>query len=105
EQPHKCSDCGKSFDGSSDLVSHQQFHQLEKRCECPDSRINLSDSTGLRTQSPHKPEKFYLCSECGKCFGRRSNLNLHKKLHTGERPHQCPECGLSFTNTSHLIVH
>ncbi|XP_077346065.1 uncharacterized protein LOC143989674 isoform X2 [Lithobates pipiens] len=50
-------------------------------------------------------EKSFSCTECGKCFQFKSNLNVHKRSHTGVKPHSCPECGKCFIQKSELVIH
>jgi len=56
-----------------------------------------------------KTRKLYSCSMCQKFFQEPSNLELHFRVHTGERPFQCGVCKLSFKSqgsvSRHLKVH
>ena len=42
------------------------------------------------------------CKECGKSFIKGSYLQVHQRIHTGEKLHNCKFCGKSFTSSSHL---
>lgn len=54
-------------------------------------------------------EKKFKCSTCGKSFDRKTSLQRHTLIHTGEKPWHCKYCNKSFNQNSilqrHLLVH
>uniref|UniRef100_A0AAR2JIQ5 C2H2-type domain-containing protein n=1 Tax=Pygocentrus nattereri TaxID=42514 RepID=A0AAR2JIQ5_PYGNA len=65
----------------------------------------LHTNTSHRKMANSSREKPYSCSECAMSFTVLSNLQVHRRIHTGEKPFQCLECGKSFTEQSHLQRH
>ncbi|XP_072279418.1 uncharacterized protein [Pyxicephalus adspersus] len=50
-------------------------------------------------------QKMFSCTECGKCYPRKSALVRHQRSHTGEKPYSCNECGKRYPWKSALVRH
>ena len=47
----------------------------------------------------------HVCGTCHQGFSSKKNLDMHVRVHTGERPYVCSECGSAFKQRSHLSQH
>ena len=70
--------------------------QTQKNCP-----LSISQSS----PTPLTPCKLKSCEFCGKMFRFQSNLIVHRRSHTGEKPFKCPYCPHACTQQSKLKRH
>ncbi|MES1909332.1 MAG: hypothetical protein MHM6MM_002088 [Cercozoa sp. M6MM] len=63
-------------------------------------------ASGMQKKEPIRlPDGKWKCPYCGKCIKQRSNMTVHLRIHTGERPFKCAVCAHRFAHSSNLKKH
>ncbi|XP_030581530.1 B-cell lymphoma/leukemia 11B-like [Archocentrus centrarchus] len=69
------------------------------------STPHLSGGPGPGRPSSKDGRRCDTCEFCGKVFKNCSNLTVHRRSHTGERPYKCELCNYACAQSSKLTRH
>ncbi|XP_038076902.1 zinc finger protein 479-like isoform X2 [Patiria miniata] len=107
---HKCSLCNFITVKASILKNHMKLHTKRERTEachlCPQKFYNqalLKSHVRLK----HHPCRVFLCTvpECTYKFKFRTELVIHMRRHTNEKPYLCTVCGYTGSTKQALSRH
>ena len=74
--------------------------------QCSGCDMKFSNNSDLLIHmKTHTGEKPYQCSHCEKDFSDKDNLMQHMITHAEEKPYNCRDCGKIFINNSDLLIH
>ncbi|KAM5125103.1 uncharacterized protein ACMZJ9_022456 [Mantella aurantiaca] len=96
-----CIECGQSFSQETSYVEHRQLHTPYS----PGSSKGCDGDPNIRSVEHKRAGKEFVCADCGKTFIGKSNLIVHQRSHTGEKPYGCIFCGKHFGRSSVLRKH
>uniref|UniRef100_A0A8C7FAB4 C2H2-type domain-containing protein n=1 Tax=Oncorhynchus kisutch TaxID=8019 RepID=A0A8C7FAB4_ONCKI len=86
--------------GPSDSHSHVLFNQVLNS----NDRVRAQALGGGATSGKSK-EKRFLCAFCNKGFSCPQKVEIHQRVHTGEKPYSCTQCHIRFAQAGDLKRH
>ena len=116
DKRHKCIICKKRFRKLENLKKHARKHR-SLNCQLCDKNFLTVRKTQQHMEKFHKDDRRVIkitkrkekrkleCSECGKKFCFKYDLDEHKRLHTGESIYKCTICSKIFAREYHLNIH
>ena len=113
-KPYTCEECGKGFMRSNEIVAHKRTHTGEKPYTCERCGDCFTFIGGLKKHKRRHDiqdgilsieDKRVECTQCGKAFYTKANLERHMKSHFGIKDFQCVNCGKQYSSERSLQQH
>ncbi|GAB0090379.1 hypothetical protein DMENIID0001_051080 [Sergentomyia squamirostris] len=110
DKPFGCSICNYRSNRQYHVEIHYRSHSLDMQIHCDICGRFFTNNSNFNThkrqhENANADIDYRTCKECGKVFARRTYLNKHMKIHTGDLPFTCGDCNKKFTTKGQLAAH
>ena len=106
---HMCQHCSAAFEQLSGLKRHTAWSHGEKmqavRPDSPSQGSGTGNYDNRKGEGNTSRTRKHKCQVCSETFTTTSNLNRHKRSHSGHDQHVCDICNKSFASSRTLSEH
>lgn len=100
-----CSSCtSNDATGSGENSCSKNLENKPYRCDFCSKQFTRRDTLQIHRRV-HTGERPFQCDLCSKTFAQRDKLQIHRRIHTGEKPYQCNVCQKTFARRDTLKIH
>ncbi|KAK9695560.1 Zinc finger, C2H2 type [Popillia japonica] len=101
---NSCSNSGGSNSRPQSLSPQPKSEEIPQALTTTPRSTTTPDGKPLSPRNTN-PEAVHSCDYCGKKFRYQSNLEVHRRTHTGELPYKCTVCDHACAQSSKLKRH
>ena len=98
-RPKRCKYCAKTFTDRNALINHMNTHTDDEKRKpykiCGKYFLGFA-SLNRHKRQDHNGQQTFCCEFCGKMCWELRYLEVHRRVHMGERPYKCLQCGKGF---------
>lgn len=108
ENPFEASKRLSKMDGNEGWWNLSNFHRNEALLENLKAKLPQglpANQNSLQPPVKKESRRNDTCEYCGKVFKNCSNLTVHRRSHTGEKPYKCELCSYACAQSSKLTRH
>ena len=85
-----------------DKISNVKLDTLSFNANSEGTNVDLKSGKSIPRG---RAKKVHECKICGKKISVLSNLKVHMRIHTNEKPYACEECDKKFRESGQLKSH